>query len=80
MKRRNFLTAAGAALATLPAGGALGGDDRNVHLEIINDLEAVLTKHKLGVPGHTSTRILARYLYRTLVVFSEMSALRDRER
>ena len=81
MKRRKFLTAAGASLATLSAATTvLASDDRNVHLAIIDDLEDVLRKHKLGVPGHASTRILARYLYRTLVVFAEMSALRDRER
>jgi len=80
MLRRKFFAITGAAFAALPAAStSLASDDINLHLAIIEDFDAVLRKHKLGVPGHTSTRTLARYLYRTLVVFSEISELRDRE-
>jgi len=53
-----------------------GTDDKEN--EIIADLELVIRKHKLSVPARTAAPVLARYLYQSMILFSQFSEMRDR--
>jgi len=46
--------------------------------EITRDLETVIRKHGLSVAARTPAHLLALYLYKSLVLFSQLSEMRDR--
>ena len=73
MNRREWLESIVLAVPAVTA-----KNERDIPSEITDDFEKVIRKHKLNVPGGAPSFVLAAYLYRQLVVFSEISAMRDR--
>lgn len=75
MNRRQMIVGTAAATAALPLRGLA---DDNREQQIIEEFKTIIERYKLSVPTHTDSNLLARYLYKNMVLFAQFSEMRDR--